>query len=112
MDHQLYKRLVDEVKTYAHVADAARVQGWENAAEHLRRGARSFLEKNAESDWTYHLDVLPVQGMAPDWSFEGAWGKGKGIEEDVAPDDCGDGGLVGQSGTGDGALGHGEPAPL
>jgi hypothetical protein len=48
--------------------------------------------------------------MAPDWSFEGGWGKG--IEEDIAPDDVGDGKVVGQSGTGDSALEHVERAPL
>ncbi|KAH7087992.1 hypothetical protein FB567DRAFT_627792 [Paraphoma chrysanthemicola] len=88
-DHQRLVRLMTEMKQYAYNAEPERVSNWEIVAEELRRWARSMLEVTAEEEWTWCLEIKKVEGMKEGWGFDGAWGKGPGIEkeEHIGPDE-------------------------
>ncbi|KAF2133479.1 hypothetical protein P153DRAFT_353829 [Dothidotthia symphoricarpi CBS 119687] len=86
-DVETYSKLVEDMDRCAGVPKAAKVREWEETAEKLRRSAMSRNECKAE-DWGGNVKMLdPNAVLTPDWRFEGHWGLGQGLEEEVAPED-------------------------
>ncbi len=82
MDVQLFDELEYEVSTYAHVANKQMVQNW-----HIE--TMELLVRMEDSP--NHRRMRPMRtnfpGFNQDWTFEGRWGKGPGIEVELAPDE-------------------------
>jgi hypothetical protein len=56
------------------------VRGWEATASYLLSRTDDVFERRSE-------DTQPVKGLNPKWTFGENWGKGPGLENELAPDE-------------------------
>ena len=81
-DVELFEKLNHSVHTYGPEVDKRTVQEWEVTATDL-------LKRTENPPNRYHTRTMKTnfRGFDKDWTFEGHWGKGPGLEVELAPDE-------------------------
>lgn len=82
-DMQLYDQLRSDVHTCGHEADKRMIIGWEVTCTDLLQRT-----EDSQNRYSIRLTMPPIRGLNLDWTFHGRWGKGPGIEIELAPDEA------------------------
>jgi hypothetical protein len=77
---------VRDVAERGHKACRNTIAKWEEEVEEMRREALGNSERLAEDGWPGVKEGV-VEGLRLDWDFEGRWGKGPGLEEEIGPEE-------------------------
>jgi hypothetical protein len=85
--NQEHECVVESMKQRANMASGVTGKGWEKTVAELR----TDTENRSEEPMAGSSQTEVVDGLRLNWRFEGRWGKGagKGVLDDVAPDDVG-----------------------
>jgi hypothetical protein len=79
-DVQIFWELFRDVEAHGPDANMRIVRGWEATASYLLSRTDDVFERRSE-------DTQPVKGLNPKWTFGENWGKGPGLENELAPDE-------------------------
>ncbi|KAJ4382081.1 hypothetical protein N0V86_002409 [Didymella sp. IMI 355093] len=81
-DLERYDKLVIDISYFGNHADRRTVTKWEAVSKHL-------LTRTEDSKPQYpnQLAIMPVRGLNQRWKFTDRWGRGPGLEAELAPDE-------------------------
>jgi hypothetical protein len=79
-DVQIFWELFRDVEAHGPDANMRIVRGWEATASYLLSRTDDVFERQSE-------DTHPVKGLDLKWTFGENWGKGHGLENELAPDE-------------------------
>ena len=92
---RVFLDLVQHMQQIGEFATEAHLQRWEWTAEQLRQWSLNWSEQIVERGLWDQERFSPMKGVFKEgWSFEEAYGKGPGLDDEVDPLDAGDGGCA------------------
>lgn len=79
-DVELYDKLHCDVVAFGSETDKQEVVKWEVTCKDLQQRTEDTQQR-----YSARISMLPVRGLDQCWRFEGRWGKGPGIQAELAP---------------------------
>lgn len=85
---EAYWRTIRDITKHRLDANADTIAKWEKLVEKLRQGVLNCSDRKEEKGWPVGvLKERKFRAWMPQWQFESSWGKGPGLEEELAPDE-------------------------
>jgi hypothetical protein len=81
-DLERYDNLVIDTSHFGNYADRRTVTKWEVTSKHLLTRT-----KDSKPRYPNQLAIMPVRGLNQRWKFTDQWGRGSGLEAELAPDE-------------------------